>query len=137
MRAGVLPLTLKRQRNLLAEFAHPAHLLGGHAHHQRIRLDVFVNHRTGSYKGKFTNWVDYLSIEKKYYDIVMCKKKVNEYLKKYPELKKINYDLTYICNYLCELDSMFPPYDLWCDYYNVNDLKELIMIKKSKILINL
>ena len=37
------------------------------------------------FKGQFTNWIDYLSIERIYYDFETCKKKVNEYLVLYPE----------------------------------------------------
>ncbi len=53
--AGVLAFTCQGQRDLLAVLAHPAYLLGGHTHHQRVGLDVFVDHRSSAHKGKFTN----------------------------------------------------------------------------------
>ncbi len=55
VRACVQACSLGWQRNLFAVLAHPANLLGGHTHHQRIGLDVFVNHRSSAHKGKFTN----------------------------------------------------------------------------------
>ena len=42
---------------------------------------------------------------------------------------KNNYlNLSIICDNLCEIDQMFPPNDLWIDYYNINNLQDLIMI---------
>jgi len=29
------------------------------------------------------------------------------------------------------MDNMFPPCDLWCDYYNINDITELIKQNKT------
>ena len=39
------------------------------------------------FKGQFTNWIEYLSIERVYYDLETCKNKVGEYLLLYPEIK--------------------------------------------------
>jgi hypothetical protein len=86
------------------------------------------------FKGKFTNWIEYLSIERIYYDLETCKKKVNEYLLLYPEIKK-NIDLSFVNNELCKIDPLFPPNKLWVEYYNVKDLQEIIkiiIIKKKK-----
>ena len=86
------------------------------------------------FKGKFTNWIEYLSIERIYYDLETCKKKVSEYLLLYPEIKK-NIDLSFVNNELCKIDSLFPPNKLWIEYYNVKDLEEIIkiiIIKKKK-----
>lgn len=33
-----------------------------------------------AFRGKFTNWIEYLSIERVYYDLETCKNKVREYL---------------------------------------------------------
>jgi len=38
--------------------------------------------------GRFTNWIEYLSIERVYYDLEICKNKVGDYLLLYPEIKK-------------------------------------------------
>ncbi len=83
------------------------------------------------FKGKFTNWIDYLSIERIYYDLETCKNKINEYLTIHPEIKK-NLDLSVICSQLCKLDPLFPPYRLWVEYYNIKDLQELIIISNKK-----
>jgi len=72
---------------------------------------------------KFINWIDYLNIENKYYNFETAIKKINEYLL----CNKINeIELTNIAIKLKELDNMFPPYDLWKDYYNINDLSDII-----------
>lgn len=84
------------------------------------------------FKGKFTNWVDYLSIERIYYDFETCKCKVREYLIRY----NIEHDymkISIICDKLCSIDKLFPPNDLWTDYYEVRDLRDIIIFpKRSK-----
>jgi len=85
-----------------------------------------------TYKGQFTNWIDYLSIERKYYDLETCKNKVQEYLNKYPDIKKNYMNLAFICDELCKLDDKFPPNGLWVDYYNVSQLREVIIITTTK-----
>jgi superfamily II DNA or RNA helicase len=87
------------------------------------------------FKGQFTNWIEYLSIERKYYDLETCKTKIAEYLLSYPEIKKHYLDLSFVSNELCKLDSNFPPNGLWVEYYNVKDLSEIVVItnKKKKI----
>jgi superfamily II DNA or RNA helicase len=92
-----------------------------------------------TYRGKFTNWIDYLSIEQVYYDLETCKNKVVEYLKLYPEIKTHYLDLAIVCFELCKKDTLFPPNGLWVEYYKLNDLRELIVInykkKKSTIIL--
>ncbi len=83
------------------------------------------------YKNKFINWIDYLGIKREYYDLETCKKKVNEYLTLYPEIKN-NLNLSFICNKLCDLDNKFPPEKLWTDYYNVKKLEDIIIITNKK-----
>jgi hypothetical protein len=82
--------------------------------------------------GKFTNWIDYLSIERVYYDLKTCKNKVAEYLS-----YKTNFDFEFIniTKSLKLLDDMFPPYDLWSDYYAINDLTEIIKQDKNEELV--
>ena len=84
------------------------------------------------FKSKFRDWIDYLSIDRIYYDFSTCKKKVNEYLLKYQELNKSYFDLTKIVNNLCNLDEQFPPIGLWIDYYNVQNLSDIIILKNKK-----
>ncbi len=84
------------------------------------------------YKGQFTNWIDYLGIERVYYDLETCKNKINQYLSQYPEIKTL-LEISSISNELCKLDPLFPPCGLWVEYYNVKDLRDIIIIKKKKI----
>jgi predicted helicase len=84
------------------------------------------------FKGQFTNWIDYLSIERVYYDLETCKNKVDEYLLKYPEIKK-HLDLSSVSNELCKIDPLFPPDGLWTEYYSINDLRDIVPNKKKKM----
>jgi hypothetical protein len=90
------------------------------------------------FKNKFTNWIDYLGIERIFYDFETCKNKIEEYLLLFPEIKN-NIDLSLICNELCKIDNLFPPSDLWVEYYNLKNLGEIIIIinKKKKMLVNI
>lgn len=83
-----------------------------------------------TYKGQFTSWVEYLGIERVYYDLDTCKNKVIKY---YPEIQKNNMiDLLSIVNELCKVDPLFPPSGLWVEYYNVKDLQDIIPITNRK-----
>ena len=84
------------------------------------------------FKGQFTNWIEYLSIKRIYYDLETCKKKICEYLLNYPDIKKHYLDLSIVSNLLCELDLSFPPIGLWVEYYNVKDLRDIIIITINK-----
>ena len=85
------------------------------------------------YKGKFTNWIDYLSIERVYYDLKTCKEKCKEIINKNPELKNYKLDLNYLCQEFYKKDNNFPPIGLWVDYYKVDALDDIIkIINKSK-----
>ena len=83
------------------------------------------------FKGKFTNWIHYLSIEGEYYDLEICRRKVNEYLQLHPELRR-NIDMSNICTILCEQDPLFPPNGLWVEYYNIKNVEEIMLYKPSK-----
>jgi superfamily II DNA or RNA helicase len=100
-----------------------------------LRLNKLPDDPETAYKGVFTNWIDYLSIQRVYYDLKTCKSKVNEYLDLYPEIRFTyfkNLDLAIVCSELCRKDQLFPPYGFWVDYYNLRDLRELIEIKYKK-----
>lgn len=84
------------------------------------------------FKGQFTNWKEYLSIERVYYDLETCKNKVRKYLLLYPEIQKHYLDLSVVSNELCKIDTEFPPNGLWVEYYNVKDLRDLITITNKK-----
>lgn len=93
-----------------------------------------------TFKSTFKNWIDYLNIERIYYDLDECKEKIKYYLSLNPEMKNNYLNLINICNELCKLDSLFPPADLWVDYYNIKDLRNIISInntkKKSGVILN-
>ncbi len=84
------------------------------------------------FEGKFTNWIDYLGIERIYYDLETCKNKINHYLKDYPELNAVNLSLTNLVDKLCKIDTLFPPNDLWVEYYNMKELRQIIVITPPK-----
>jgi hypothetical protein len=85
-----------------------------------------------AFKGQFTNWIKYLSIEELYYDLENCIEKVNELLILHNEIKKHYLDLSIVCKKLCKLDNNFPPNGLWVEYYNVKDLRDIITITNKK-----
>ena len=85
-----------------------------------------------AFKGQFTNWIEYLSIERVYYDLETCKNKVCKYLS---NETYIDFEFTNITKSLKILDDMFPPYDLWCEYYDINDLTEIIKHNKNEELV--
>ena len=100
-----------------------------------LRMNKLPDDPEMAYKGQFTNWIDYLSIERVYYDLKKCKTKVQEYLAVYPEITADyfkNLDLAIVCSELCSKDLLFPPYGLWVDYYNLKDLRDLIVINYKK-----
>jgi len=81
-----------------------------------------------TYKFKF-NWIDYLGLKREdYYSLEICKIKVNEYLLQCPEIKKYHMNLLLIVAKICEIDRLFPPNDLWCEIYNIDQLRNLIVI---------
>ena len=82
------------------------------------------------YKTNFTNWMDYLSIERIYYNFDECEEKIQQYIKE----KKVQIDvldLESVCKQLYLLDNKFPPCDFWCDYYNINKLSDVIRHSKK------
>ena len=87
------------------------------------------------FKSQFTTWIEYLSIERVYYDLDTCKRKISEYLSENPELKEHRLDLSFVMLKLCNIDKLFPPNGLWVEYYKVMELQDLITItnKQKKI----
>ena len=85
-----------------------------------------------TYNGQFTNWIEYLSIERIYYELETCKEMIDIYLKSNYEIKNHYLDLALVCQELCNLDHLFPPNGLWVEYYNVKDLRDIITITNNK-----
>jgi hypothetical protein len=89
------------------------------------------------FKGTFVNWIDYFSIKRIYYNLEDCKIKIGEYNILYHDMKKDYLDKSIICNKLCEIDALFPPNGLWVEYYDVNDIGDIIILtNKKKTFIN-
>jgi hypothetical protein len=86
------------------------------------------------FKGKFKNWCDYLSIERKYYTLDVCSRKVIEYCAIHPEIRQAQLDLNRACQVLCDVDECFPPPGLWCDYYSIGKLADIIKISVKKVI---
>jgi hypothetical protein len=84
-----------------------------------------------AFKGQFTSFIEYFSIERIYYDLATCKNKVGHYLLVYPDIKKHYLNLSVVCSELCKVDPLFPPDGLWVEYYNINDLRDIITIMVS------
>lgn len=82
------------------------------------------------FKGQFTNWIDYLSIERRYYDLKTCKSKINELFSCH--LKRHHLELSNVMSELSHLDEQFPPNGLWVEYYNVKSLEDIITIPNKK-----
>ncbi len=89
------------------------------------------------FKKDFKGWIDYLSIERIYYDFDTCRRKINEYLLLYPELRKHNLNLSYISAELCKIDNLFPPFGLWAEYYDKDNIDKVIILNiiKKQIII--
>jgi predicted helicase len=83
------------------------------------------------FKSQFTNWIDYLGIDRVYYGFDECKDKIVKYMREYPELRAI-INLSSICERLCEIDKLFPPKGLWIDYYNIVDLNPIFVIQNRR-----
>jgi len=84
------------------------------------------------FKGQFTTWIEYLSIPRIYYDLETCKNRVGEYLS---SEKEFDFEFTNIIKSLKLLDDMFPPHDLWEEYYDINDLTEIIKQNQNEELV--
>jgi len=85
------------------------------------------------YKNQFTNWLDYLSIDKNnFYDFETCKETINKLLNLHPNLKNKYLDLSQMVIQLCSLDKNFPPSDLWIDCYSCKNLSDIIKLKINK-----
>ena len=84
------------------------------------------------YKPSFISWIHYLSIERKFYELEECKAKAAQYIGMYPEIVKSILKISPVINELCKLDPLFPPNDLWMEYYGVKDITCIIILKSRK-----
>ena len=54
------------------------------------------------------------------------------YLLQKSELRKHYLDISKVCEELCEMDALFLPNELWVEYYDVKDLRDIIIINPKK-----
>jgi superfamily II DNA or RNA helicase len=81
------------------------------------------------------DWFEFLSIPRVpgvYYELEMCKTKVNYYLTQHNLLRNGFLDITALSDELCQYDEKFPPRGLWKEYYKVKDLREIIAAEPRK-----
>jgi superfamily II DNA or RNA helicase len=91
-----------------------------------------------SFKNQFTNWFEYLTLNKdELYNLQECKKEIKKYIGEHSELKNKQLDLHAIACELFEHDNKFPPIELWVDCYTIEDkniktLGDIINIRTKK-----
>ena len=121
-------ITYAKAKNIIADYHIKSRAEYNELCERDIRLSLYPE---TTFPGQFTNWVDYLSIERVYYNLEMCKKKTSEYMRENHELSQQSLNLIEISRRLCVLDALFPPYDLWVDYYK-NELVDIIVFSNKK-----
>jgi hypothetical protein len=85
--------------------------------------------------GSKFDWIDYLSIERKYYNVDECNEIGNKYLLQEQHKYLLTYCITNILlvrKKLCEIDNKFPPFDLWDEYYK-KDVNKIIFSYRKKM----
>jgi len=73
---------------------------------------------------EFVDWIDYLNIPQKYYNLQECKRECKKILQENPTFATINE--SDICREMKRLNNNFPPPEFWPDYYKVNRIQEII-----------
>lgn len=81
------------------------------------------NDPENTFGDKFIDWIDYLGIERKYYNLEECKKNVQQYINN-TNISK-TYDYTKLCYQISENNNMFPPASLWVEYYKRDGIKTI------------
>ena len=129
MKRSILGISYEKAKQIISNY----HIKSKEAYYELCEKDNRLSKEPELiFKGKFTNWIDYLNIERIYYDLETCKNKVNEYLLSEIHIKSNLLELSKICIELCNFDSNFPAHDLWIDYYDINNLNQIIYLNKSK-----
>jgi len=128
MRRTIIGTTYEKAKKIISE----KNILSKEAYFTLCQCDNRLTpDPENDYKGRFTNWIDYLSIPRIYYDLETCKSKISEYLSNPDkiDIKQFYMDMSLLCNELCKIDSLFPPYGLWADYYQIKDLSDIIIVQ--------
>lgn len=69
-------------------------------------------------------------MERKYYDLKTCKEKVKKCFRDNGETFFNTINLLVICDILCRMDANFPPVGLWENYYNSENLCDIVLLTK-------
>lgn len=73
------------------------------------------------YGAKFSNWIDYLGIDRtQYYELTECKKIIKEKTKNITTFNKDD-----IIKQLCDIDPKMPYYDIILDFYKLKNITDL------------
>ena len=129
IRRSLLGISYEKAKKIIAD----KHILSKESYYNLCETDNRLSSEPEiDYKGQFTNWIDYLGIERCFYDLETCKSKVREYLEINSSLKKSHLDISTLIIELCAIDKLFPPSTLWTDYYNITDLNEIIISVPQK-----
>jgi len=72
-----------------------------------------------------------LNIERKYYDLNNCRKKIKEYLSEQPQILQNHLNKSSIAKIMCEIDNNFPNYDIWKYYYDL-EIEQIIQLSVKK-----
>lgn len=126
IRRTTLGISYEKAKKILAD----KHLRGKTSYYELCERDNRLTKEPEIvFREKF-DWIDYLHIDRtKYYDLETCQRKIRAYLALHPELTTHHcLDLTRVCTQLCELDERFPPEGLWCEFYRVKNLMDIIVI---------
>lgn len=136
-----LQTTYERARRIIAQYRATGHRVNSKKdYYELCDRDVRLPKcPEKTFKNQFTDWIHYLIIPRTYYDVDQCVCQVKIYLDANPGLYTCFRDLDRVVCMLCEQDAMFPPSDLWADYYNVRNLSEIIQLsspfrKKKSVL---
>ena len=79
---------------------------------------------------KFVSWTDYLGIERKFYSKEEAMSKIQTLILN-KTITQFTLDYNKLCQKVCSLDPMFPPYDLWTDYYEVANLGVMFQSRRK------
>jgi superfamily II DNA or RNA helicase len=101
------------------------------------KKDIRLTEEPEEVYGKaFLGWLDYLGLmdmSKKYYTLMECCEKVQEWFEKWCKNNKKVTPPTRVMEELCKIDDRFPPVGLWVDYYKVNNISDIIKTNSAPV----
>lgn len=122
-------ISYENARKLLAENG----IMTKDAYHEfRKTHEILPEDPELAFKGKFLGWIHFLSIPNTYYTLDECKQLTKEYVTSLENPRKYFYEMDKICDALCERDPKFPPSSMWCCYYNVGSIDQIVYMPRRK-----